>query len=395
MRTVCRHIRRNPKRPRMRILPRHHAGYNITPSQRGAHKKPNAMQRLHTKNTNPHTLSISMKAKHIISILILLALLTAPVAAAGGSGTASSPYLIATATELQSINNNLGAYYRLTADIDLAGRTWTPIGTTTTGFFGELDGDGHIIKNLALSRTDQSAGLFRTLTSGATIKDLTLQDCSVTSTSSWCGVLAGSIIMSSNAHETATISNVNCVRSSASSSSDIVANLVGLIYTAAVVDIADCDISASNAESTSSAGVANLVGYCSGGSSTQILRCTVANSHAKASSANVANLVGVCNGGSSVSAENCDVNNCIAKGTNYVGGLVGLVDKDYTNNVGSNVAATNCNINDCTIVSTSNYAGGIAGRIITTCTGIFSGCTVSGCTILANTYAAGICPAYA
>ena len=304
-----------------------------------------------------------MKAKHIISILILLALLTAPVAAAGGSGTASSPYLIATATELQSINNNLGAYYRLTADIDLAGRTWTPIGTTTTGFFGELDGDGHIIKNLALSRTDQSAGLFRTLTSGATIKDLTLQDCSVTSTSSWCGVLAGSIIMSSNAHETATISNVDCVRCSASSSSHYVANLVGLIYTAAVVDIADCDISASNAESTSSYTVANLVG----------------ESH----------------GGSSVSAENCDVNNCIAKGTNYVGGLVGLVDKDYTNNVGSNVAATNCNINDCTIVSTSNYAGGIAGRIITTCTGIFSGCTVSGCTILANTYAAGICPAYA
>ena len=336
-----------------------------------------------------------MKAKHIISILILLALLTAPVAAAGGSGTASSPYLIATATELQSINNNLGAYYRLTADIDLAGRTWTPIGTTTTGFFGELDGDGHIIKNLALSRTDQSAGLFRTLTSGATIKDLTLQDCSVTSTSSWCGVLAGSIIMSSNAHETATISNVDCVRCSASSSSYYVANLVGLIYTAAVVDIADCDISASNAESTSSYTVANLVGQCHGGSSTQILRCTVANSHAKASSSYVANLVGECNGGSSVSAENCDVNNCIAKGTNYVGGLVGLVDKDYTNNVGSNVAATNCNINDCTIVSTSNYAGGIAGRIITTCTGIFSGCTVSGCTILANTYAAGICPAYA
>ena len=304
-----------------------------------------------------------MKAKHIISILILLALLTTPAAAAGGSGTASSPYLIATAAELQSINNNLGAYYRLTADIDLAGRTWTPIGTTSAGFFGELDGDGHTIKNLALSRTDQSAGLFRTLTSGATIKDLTLQDCSVTSTSSWCGVLAGSIIMSSSAHETATISNVDCVRCSASSSSYYVANLVGL---------------------------------CAGGSSVSAENCDVNNCIAESTSSNhVANLVGACAGGSSVSAENCDVNNCIAKGTNYVGSLVGLVDKGYTNNVGSNVAATNCNINDCTIVATSNYAGGIAGRIITTCTGIFSGCTVSGCTILANSYAAGICPAYA
>ena len=366
-----------------------------------------------------------MKAKHIISILILLALLTTPAAAAGGSGTASSPYLIATATELQSINNNLGAYYRLTADIDLAGYTWTPIGTTSAGFFGELDGDGHTIKNLALSRTDQSAGLFCTLTSGATIKDLTLQDCTVTTTSNWGGVLAGTIIMSSSAHETATISNVDCVRCSASSSSYNVANLVGLIYTAAVVDIADCDISASNAESTSRDGVSNLVGYCSGGSSTQIMRCTVANSHAKASSYTVSNLVGGigagssvsaencnvnnciaestsahsvsnlvarCIGGSSVSAENCNVNNCIAKGTDCVGGLVGAVETN--NNVGSNVAATNCNINDCTIVATSDYAGGIAGRIFTTCTGIFSGCTVSGCTILANTYAAGVCPAY-
>ena len=367
-----------------------------------------------------------MKAKHIISILILLALLTTPAAAAGGSGTASSPYLIATAAELQSINNNLGAYYRLTADIDLAGYTWTPIGITSAGFFGELDGDGHTIKNLALSRTDSSAGLFHSLTSGATIKDLTLQDCTVTSTANWCGVLAGSIIMSNSAHETATISNVDCVRCSASSSSHTVANLVGIIYSAAVVDIADCDISASNAESTSYYYVANLVGVCARGTSTQILRCTVTNSHAKAPGADVANLVSQCYGttisaencevinciaestsgnsvanlvgecidGSSVSAENCEVINCIAKGTNYVGGLISIVDKDYTNNVGSNFAATNCNINDCTIVATSNYAGGIAGRIITDCTGIFSGCTVSGSTILANTYAAGICPAY-
>lgn len=318
--------------------------------------------------------------------LFLLACLIAPAAAAGGSGTAANPYIIETAAELQSINNNLGAYYRLTADIDLAGYTWTPIGTTAAGFFGELDGNGHTIKNLVLSRTDASAGLFHTLTSGATIKDLTLQDCMVTSSSYWCGVLIGRILMSDSAHETATISNVDFVRCSASLTGAGVANLVGVI-SSAVVEITDCDISASNAESTLSDDVANLVGGCYDSSSLQITRCTVANSYAKTSNINVANLVGVCGGTSSINAEYCNVNNCIAEGAYYVGGLVGWC-------YGSTVSAENCNINDCTIVATSNYAGGIAGRIMTTGTGIFSGCTVSGCTILANTYAAGVCPAY-
>ena len=362
-----------------------------------------------------------MKIKYgILLALLLVACIVAPASAAGGSGTASDPYRIQTAAELQSINNNLGAYYILMNDIDLSGRTWTPIGTSSVGFHGSFDGNGKIIKNLALSSTSQSAGFFGGVTSGAVIKDVTFQDCTVTSTSSWCGVVIGSIIMSSSAHETAVISNVDCVRCSASASSYCVGCLVGLIYTSAVVEIVDCEVSYSEAESASSAYVGCLVGDCAGASSTEITRCDVLYSHARASSNNVGCLVGWCigasslvidsstaqnsiaesassdtvgclvgrcAGASSVNALNCDVVNCLAKGTNYVGGLYGM-------NWEGSFAASDCTVTGCTIVATSNYAGGIAGRIVSGQVGTFSDCTVTDSTIIASGYAAGVCPAY-
>lgn len=364
-----------------------------------------------------------MKLKHIITVFCLCALLAAPCAAAGGSGTASSPYIIATAAELQAINNDLSAHYQLSANIDLSGVSWTPIGTTSVGFHGTLDGNGYTIKNLALSSTAQSAGLFRTLTSGATIKDLTLTDCRVASTSSWCGCLVGSIIMSDSAHETATLQNIEMVRCSATASSTNVGVLCGMIYTAAVVDIIDCELINCDAESTSSHYVGVLCGHCTGGSSTAITDCTVTYSHAKASSYDVGVLCGVCSGGSSIIITNCAVDTCIAESTssynvgvlcgectggssvsavncavensiakaktNYAGGLFGLVDGS-----GSAIAATGCTVTDCTIVATGNYAGGIAGRATSGTTGVFNSNTITGCTILATSYAAGVCPAY-
>ena len=52
----------------------------------------------------------------------------------------------------------------LTADIDLSGIDWTPIGTTTEDskkYTGTFNGGGHVIKNLSVDRqNDQYAGLF-------------------------------------------------------------------------------------------------------------------------------------------------------------------------------------------------------------------------------------------
>lgn len=73
----------------------------------------------------------------------------------GGRGTEGSPYLISNFDQLYNMRQNLNAHYRLTCDIDAAGRGWKPVGyayeTSGTGyqpFTGSLDGNGFIVKNL-------------------------------------------------------------------------------------------------------------------------------------------------------------------------------------------------------------------------------------------------------
>ena len=364
-----------------------------------------------------------MKPAHIFLTLLTLCLLAAPAAAAAGSGTAADPYQITTAAELQSMNNNLAAHYKLMNNIDLNGVTWTPIGTSSAGFFGVFDGNGKTISNLQISSTTQSTGFFGGITSGAVVKDVTFQDCTVSSTPYWTGTVFGSIIMSTANHDMATIDNVDCVRCAVQASGNSVGAIGGLIHTGAVVDVIDCDVSYASVECTSGNHV-GAIGTVYGAAHAEIIRGSVSDSRFKASGINVGAIghvggaayagmtdteiadcifeasgnsvgaIGYVTGAASASLNGVDVRNCVMKGTNHVGGIVGLVDKDYTNNIGSHVSATDCSVTDCTIYATSNYAGGVGGRIISTCTGVFDRCTVTGCTILANTYAAGICPAY-
>lgn len=76
---------------------------------------------------------------------------------AGGSGTSSSPYLISNAEQLARLaylsndSSNYSAYqskfYKLTADIDLSGKIWTPIGNKYP-FTGDFNGAGYTINGL-------------------------------------------------------------------------------------------------------------------------------------------------------------------------------------------------------------------------------------------------------
>ena len=62
----------------------------------------------------------------------------------------------------------------LTADIDMTGVKWTPIGTKDKAFeWGEFDGQGHFITNLTVNDSSlEYAGLFGYVTDHATIKNL-------------------------------------------------------------------------------------------------------------------------------------------------------------------------------------------------------------------------------
>ena len=114
---------------------------------------------------------------------------------AGGSGTKNDPYLISNDMELaklaRDVNNGntsqafLGKYFKLTADIDLSGGIWMPIGKyynygngngNNRLFFGKFDGNGHVIKNMHIQWEGTEAwsawGLFSTL-QGASSTNLT------------------------------------------------------------------------------------------------------------------------------------------------------------------------------------------------------------------------------
>ena len=107
--------------------------------------------------------------------------------APSGSGTEESPYQISTADELfwfaslvngtlEGVEQNTAACAVLTADIDLSGQTWTPIGTSTSNYFkGTFDGGGHTISNLTINTDASYVGLFGA-TSGATLKNVTLDE---------------------------------------------------------------------------------------------------------------------------------------------------------------------------------------------------------------------------
>ena len=101
---------------------------------------------------------------------------------------------IATAEELAAVNQNLSGNYVLTADIDLNGCEWAPLGVFMPGsdengqptefpdlncaFTGTFDGNGHTISNFTISQGESyTAGLFGCL-ANASVSNLTVKDVS-------------------------------------------------------------------------------------------------------------------------------------------------------------------------------------------------------------------------
>ena len=132
---------------------------------------------------------------------------------AAGDGTQGAPYQISSAGELANLAKMVSGgetyestYFELTADIDLGGKEWTPIGTKDSQFAGKLFGNGKTIRNLTVGGGD-NRGLFAY--SSGEIKDVYLEKIDITTTMNaggvcafnsgtieGCGVLSGTIICS-------------------------------------------------------------------------------------------------------------------------------------------------------------------------------------------------------
>ena len=106
---------------------------------------------------------------------------------AGGSGTSTNPYTIATAEQLAFLaaqvktgNQYKGIYFSLSADINL-GAHMLVIGDKSNAFYGVFNGNGHSIYNYQTSQKRETLGLFAY--NAGTICKLTVKLCNVNITS--------------------------------------------------------------------------------------------------------------------------------------------------------------------------------------------------------------------
>ena len=80
----------------------------------------------------------------------------------------------------------------LTADIDLTGKNWTPIGTDyDNSYKGTFDGGGHTITGLTFTTNDEYAGLFGWLNRAGTVKNVVMEGVQITSNQIYGGSIGG------------------------------------------------------------------------------------------------------------------------------------------------------------------------------------------------------------
>ena len=117
----------------------------------------------------------------ILTLCMALILLPAAALAADGADTwdgsadtswytepsTTNTYTITTAAQLAGLaqlvndgNSFSGKTVKLGADIDLAGKEWTPIGKSGAMFQGTFDGGENTISNLKISSEESYVGLF-------------------------------------------------------------------------------------------------------------------------------------------------------------------------------------------------------------------------------------------
>ena len=80
----------------------------------------------------------------------------------------------------------------LTADIDLTGKNWTPIGTSFhNSYTGTFDGGGHTITGLTVTTNDEGVGLFGYLGKAGTVKNVVMEGVQITSNQIYGGKIGG------------------------------------------------------------------------------------------------------------------------------------------------------------------------------------------------------------
>lgn len=303
---------------------------------------------------------------------------------AGGTGAADDPYQIATPEQLAKLaadtNSAVGGrvpegtdYFRLTADIDLSGKLWTPIGAHMGGnsmaaFYGHFDGNGKAISNMTVDMRGRAvseitpSGLFGAIVanhtdytvqnltiSGAKVYAFETKDASLDDYVNSAGVLAAYIVAGGGGNGCPIIKNCKV--------SDSLVNGIekvgGLFGNVSYAQISDCSIS--DTEVTGNGWTGGFVGYG--------FLCEINNGSVENGTVNgtwsTGGFAGVISGGT---VENCTVSGEVAATDWRCGGFVG-----YMEQFDNGLAMKNCSTT-ATVKSNINFdgeprVGGFAGEI--------------------------------
>lgn len=268
----------------------------------------------------------------------------------GTSGTAADPILITSVADLQVLSGNASCFlsnyvFRQTADLDLTGTAWTPIGAIIAPFTGVYDGDLHTINGLSVTGADH-VGLFAAVDE-ATIQRLTLTAARVTVTGADGGVLAG-------VANTTTIRDVHVRGSTVDAPGTAVGDgrAGGLVGTAGSVTISSITVDAAVTVAGDVAG--GLIGQANG----VTIADAAATGRVSGAGASVGGFIGqLCNG----DVRRSSAAGAVSGGSGYTGGFVGATGFC----VGSATASTSL-LSDTQAtgaVSGTGLVGGFAGML--------------------------------
>ncbi len=285
-----------------------------------------------------------------------------------GKGTELDPYIIFDEkTLLQMMDyikdstNGEKTYFKLQKDIEILSTNWQGIGTQSKPFNGVFDGNGKTISGINFNGTTSTAiGLFSYL-DGAIIKNLTITNSSIeTSSNISVGSVAGEAnnsILENVVVNVGTISSVGSagalvgkmnggyVNNSTVSGTNVSGQSAGAIGETINAEISGLTVSGINVNGTVNAGA--VVGKMDGGKI--YLLSTTSNT---LSGNNVGGIVGYAQNGEikNVVVENLNVTN-----SQYLGGIAGNI-------MSTTISGTTVHVTQSLNASVS--AGGIAGKAV-------------------------------
>ncbi len=282
-----------------------------------------------------------------------------------GSGTLGDPYQISSLSNLYWItedDSRMSKHYIQTADIDasetstwFSGEGFLPLGTPISyaeGFTGSYNGSGYKISNLHINRSESNIGFFKYLGQNALIKNINLENCNITGSTSTGGIVGSITDESSNS---ATVDN--CQVSGQINGSSYTGGIAG---SGEYPNITNCTSTATVTSTASSIG--GIIGRCK--------TFTITNCSNKGDVSGLDKVGGII--GEDHYTATCTISGCSNYGTisgrNDIGGIAGNCTGSLT-------------ISECfthgKIVCTGEQAGGIAGESLSIIEKCFSSAEIN------------------